>query len=83
MFRTSFIAPSLARSATTLLRAKLTTGSTYKHILSEVKDKVGLITLNRPKALNALCDELLEEIIHAGKGFDKDPNIGAIVLTGS
>jgi enoyl-CoA hydratase/carnithine racemase len=42
-----------------------------------------LITLNRPKALNALCDGLLADVIHAASVFDQDNNIGAIVLTGS
>jgi enoyl-CoA hydratase/carnithine racemase len=42
-----------------------------------------LITLNRPKALNALCDGLLDDLIHAARAFDKDNNVGAIVITGS
>jgi enoyl-CoA hydratase/carnithine racemase len=42
-----------------------------------------LITLNRPKALNALCDGLLDDLIHAARVFDKDNNVGAIVITGS
>ena len=44
---------------------------------------IGLITLNRPKALNALCHALFGELIDAAKKFDKDPAIHAIVLTGS
>lgn len=55
----------------------------YDHILTEKRGKVGLITLNRPKALNALCTPLLEDITHASKAFDSDPEIGAIVITGS
>lgn len=55
----------------------------YEYIKAEVKGNVGLITLNRPKALNALCDGLLDDVIHAARVFDKDDNIGAIVLTGS
>ncbi|XP_066600816.1 probable enoyl-CoA hydratase, mitochondrial [Prorops nasuta] len=47
------------------------------------KKNVGLITLNRPKALNALCDKLVTEINDALKSFDKDETVGAIVLTGS
>lgn len=62
---------------------KLSTGTTYKYIITEQKDRVGLITLNRPKQLNALCNELLDEVIHAGKAFDKDDTVGAIVITGS
>ncbi len=42
-----------------------------------------MITLNRPKALNALCDGLLDDLIHAARVFDKDNNVGAIVITGS
>jgi len=56
----------------------------YEMILTEKKDnKVALITLNRPKALNALCAQLLEELTDALKTFDKDESVGAIVLTGS
>ncbi len=45
--------------------------------------KVALVTLNRPKALNALCDGLINELNTVLAQFDKDPNVGAIVLTGS
>ena len=55
----------------------------YEFILAEVRGNVGIITLNRPKALNALCDGLMNDIVHASKSFDKDSNIGAIILTGS
>jgi enoyl-CoA hydratase len=55
----------------------------YEMILVETRGRVGLITLNRPKALNALCDQLMEELGHALRGFDADPIVGAIVLTGS
>eukprot|EP00002_Diphylleia_rotans_P022223 TRINITY_DN4351_c0_g1_i2.p1 TRINITY_DN4351_c0_g1~~TRINITY_DN4351_c0_g1_i2.p1 ORF type:complete len:292 (+),score=68.21 TRINITY_DN4351_c0_g1_i2:54-929(+) len=55
----------------------------YKHILVEKKGKVGLITLNRPKALNALCDDLVRELVDALEKFDKDDSVGAMVLTGS
>ena len=44
---------------------------------------VGLITLNRPKALNALNSQLVSEITAACRAFDKDESVGAIVLTGS
>jgi enoyl-CoA hydratase len=56
---------------------------TYQHILVESRGRVGLITLNRPKALNALNDELMTELGAALLGFDGDEGIGAIVLTGS
>ena len=46
-------------------------------------DKVGVITLNRPKALNALNDQLMDELGQALAAFDADPAIGCIILTGS
>jgi enoyl-CoA hydratase len=52
-------------------------------ILVETHGRVGLIRLNRPKALNALCDQLMEELGAQLLAFDADPAIGAIVLTGS
>merc|ERR550525_1853030 len=45
--------------------------------------RVGLVTLNRPKALNALCAGLMDELIRALNDFDNDPKVGAIVITGS
>jgi enoyl-CoA hydratase len=55
----------------------------YEHILIETRGAVGLIRLNRPKALNALCAALIKELAHALDGFEADDAIGAIVLTGS
>src|ERR1700710_365223 len=55
----------------------------YENLLTEVRGRVGLITLNRPKALNALNDALMDELGAALKQFDADDDIGAIVLTGS
>jgi enoyl-CoA hydratase len=55
----------------------------YENILVETKGRVGIIRLNRPKALNALCDALVRELGQALDGFENDPNIGAVVLTGS
>ena len=52
-------------------------------ILVERRERVGLITLNRPKQLNALNRQLAEEALAALKAFDADPDIGAIVITGS
>ena len=46
-------------------------------------DKVGIITLNRPKQLNALNDQLMDELVAALKAFDADEKIGCIILTGS
>jgi len=56
---------------------------TYANINVEVRGKVGLITLNRPKQLNALNDDLMNELGNALTAFDADENIGAIVITGS
>jgi enoyl-CoA hydratase len=55
----------------------------YEMILVETRGAVGLITLNRPKALNALCDQLMIELGSALRAFDADDAVGAIVLTGS
>ncbi len=56
---------------------------TYENILVEVRARVGLITLNRPKQLNALNDALMDELGEALLAFDADDAIAAIVLTGS
>jgi enoyl-CoA hydratase len=55
----------------------------YEHIIVESKGPVGLVTLNRPKALNALCTPLIEELGRALDGFEADDAIGAVVITGS
>jgi enoyl-CoA hydratase len=55
----------------------------YETILVETRGKVGLIALNRPKALNALSPELMRELGQALAGFEADEAIGAIVITGS
>lgn len=55
----------------------------YQDLLVEVHDKVALIRLNRPKALNALNDNMMNELGEAFAKFDKDPAIHVIVLTGS
>jgi len=55
----------------------------YEHIIVETRGRVGLITLNRPKALNALNDALMDELGEALARFDADEGIGAIVLTGN
>ena len=55
----------------------------YETILVETRGKVGLVTLNRPKALNALNSQALADLLAAFKAFDADPGIAAIVLTGS
>jgi enoyl-CoA hydratase len=55
----------------------------YENILVNTQGKVGLITLNRPKVLNALNDGLMTDLGNALVAFDNDENIGAIVITGS
>lgn len=55
----------------------------YEMILTETRGRVGLITLNRPQALNALNNQLVRELMDALETFDNDDNIGAMVLTGS
>lgn len=55
----------------------------FENILVETHGRVGLIRLNRPQALNALCDALMAELGTQLLAFDADPAVGAIVLTGS
>jgi enoyl-CoA hydratase len=55
----------------------------YETILLENHDRVGLITLNRPQALNALNAQLVSEVNHALDALEADANIGCIVITGS
>ncbi len=55
----------------------------YETILVETRGKVGLVTLNRPKALNALNTTVLREVVQALNAFEADRSVGAIVITGS
>ena len=55
----------------------------YDNILVETRDKVGVITLNRPKALNALSPELMRELSSALDAFESDDNIGCMIITGN
>ncbi len=57
--------------------------SAYETILTEIQGRVGLIRLNRPRALNALNSVMVAEIMDALDAFDADDSIGAIVLTGN
>lgn len=52
-------------------------------ILTEVRGRVGVITLNRPGQLNALNDALMDALGDALLAFDRDDTIGVIVITGS
>src|ERR1700691_2733131 len=56
---------------------------TYANIIVETHGRVGLIRLNRPQALNALNQDLIDELNVALALFEKDPGIGAVALTGS
>lgn len=55
----------------------------YSTLIVEQKENVGLITLNRPQAMNALNDTLMDELLAALTAFDADPNIGAMLITGN
>ena len=76
---------ALARGLRNVANNKRTLSSfgTYNTLLTEQRDNVAVITLNRPKALNALCDELIAELNTVTRIMDKDPSVKAIVITGS
>ncbi|HEY9759442.1 MAG TPA: enoyl-CoA hydratase-related protein [Oculatellaceae cyanobacterium] len=57
--------------------------ATYQNILTSVEENIGVVTLNRPKVLNALNHELMDELVSALESFEKDDKVRAIVLTGS
>ena len=56
---------------------------TYQNIVVETRGRVGLVTLNRPQALNALCDALIAELGDALDAFEADDGVHVIVITGS
>lgn len=56
---------------------------TDANVLVETDGRVGILTLNRPKALNALNAALMDELVSAADAFDADPGIGAILVRGS
>jgi len=55
----------------------------YENIIVETHGRVGLIRLNRPQALNALCKALMDEMTQAIDAFEADKDIGCLVITGS
>jgi enoyl-CoA hydratase len=55
----------------------------YTSVLTEVRGRVGLITLNRPQTMNALNAQLLTELLEMLSAYDTDPAIGALVISGS
>jgi len=76
---------SLSKVITPITSMKLSTCNLEYIITEKVGEKqnVGLVKLNRPKALNALCDGLVTELTEAVSAYDADDSIGAIVVTGS
>ncbi|KAA2241261.1 enoyl-CoA hydratase [Salinarimonas soli] len=55
----------------------------YETLLVETRGRVGLVTLNRPQALNALNSTLVAELNRALDGFEADPGVGCVLITGS
>lgn len=55
----------------------------FETILVERYERVGIVTLNRPQALNALNSQVMNDVTSAATEFDDDPGIGAIIITGS
>ena len=55
----------------------------YENVLAETRGRVGIVTLNRPRQLNALNDALMDELGQALLAFDNDEGIGAMIVTGS
>ncbi|KAG8000080.1 Enoyl-CoA hydratase [Nibea albiflora] len=81
LLKTSRAAPAVLSAA-----RLYSSGGQYEHILVEKRgetNNVGFIQLNRPKALNALCDVLMREVGQALDAFEADGDVGAIVITGS
>jgi len=83
LFRHSFKLRQRWQPTIYLLQSNHFSTQKYQHILTEKRGRVGLVTLNRPKAYNALCDGLIAELNQALKQFDEDKELGAIVITGS
>ena len=61
----------------------MTSSKTYETIKVERDDRVATITLNRPKALNALNSQMMNEVTTAAAELDNDPGVGAIIVTGN
>ena len=63
----------------------MSTSPNYTTILHEVRaaERVGVITINRPKQLNALNPDVVREVAECALAMDRSPEVGAIVLTGS
>ena len=74
---------SLRRTLLGRRRQGADVATTYETIQTEVRGRVGLITLHRPSALNAINRQMTAELLEAGEAFESDPAIGCLVLTGS
>ena len=55
----------------------------YESILLQLHNRVGLVRINRPKQLNALNQQAMDELTSACVAFDADPNVGCIIITGN
>jgi enoyl-CoA hydratase len=75
--------PTIALAETTANTATPPQRQTLETIIVERRERVGLITLNRPKSLNALNLQMASEVMSTLKDFDNDERIGAVVITGS
>ena len=56
---------------------------TYTTVLTEIRGRVGIVTLNRPQAMNAFNTTMMTELLDALEAFDNDENVGALVVTGN
>jgi len=86
MFRPVMKSMVMTSSPKKIAMARMMSTGQYEFIKTDTtgtEGRVGLVTLNRPKALNALCAGLMDELIRALNDFDNDPTVGAIVVTGS
>lgn len=86
MFRPVLRSMVMKSSPQQMAMARMMSSGQYEFIKTDTAGtdgRVGLVTLNRPKALNALCAGLMDELIRALNEFDNDPKVGAIVVTGS
>ncbi|XP_049774821.1 probable enoyl-CoA hydratase, mitochondrial isoform X1 [Schistocerca cancellata] len=84
--RLLFQAGHVSSRGTLLTAQKCMSSASYQYILTDTlgeKKNVGLVQLNRPKALNALCTDLILEMDKAIAEFEKDDKIGAIIITGN
>jgi enoyl-CoA hydratase len=79
----SKILKNVEKTKMTVATTSATNSPSTEMILVERRERVGMITLNRPKQLNALNRQLAEETLATLIAFDADPDIGAIVITGS